>query len=741
MSRAPLSLRSYLLFLLLGAVAPGVLLTAILISRTVAADRAVLERRLLDTARIDAAALDREFEGTIRALQALATSPLLSGEHLEPFHVEAKRVQETQPSWYTVVVLSLDGRQLLNTARPWGEPLPRATEPESVRELVDQQRPIVGRVRQDPRGPERRFAVRVPVIRDGTLKYVLSAAIDVNALAALVRDEDDEVEGWTRAILDPDGAVAARSTDPQAQAAAPVRTAVMESTVSAGPGQVVRHTTNDGRDIYAALSRSTFGWTALVMVPDDVLDAAARGSLVALLSGGVALMLGGLLAAVVISRRLQRDFTSAARAADALAHGGEVDEMPARIAESRRLRDALQRTAALLQQRARERDEQIARAEAARAEAEQANRTKDHFLAVLGHELRNPLAPAITALELMKRHDATAFARERQVLERQLTHMIRLVDDLLDVSRLARGMVQLRVRRVALRDAVDRAVDIVRALVEQSGHDLRTDLPDAPLLLDADEDRIVQVLVNLLVNAAKYTPAPGRIALAAHARESTVVIVCEDNGPGVPPELMTALFEPFAQGPRSIDRRHGGLGLGLALARGLTELHGGTIRVENRSPEPGSRFIVELPLATADAAIADTPDQDVQTLTVRHRILVVDDNDDAREMLCGALQTLGQAVSSAADGPAALSTAAAFRPDVAILDIGLPGMNGYELARVLRQAHPDIQLIAVTGFGQPGNREEAARAGFAAYLVKPVPIASLVEQLNARDAATPDVRA
>jgi signal transduction histidine kinase len=309
--------------------------------------------------------------------------------------------------------------------------------------------------------------------------------------------------------------------------------------------------------VYAATSRSAYGWTTVVVVPGAALDAALGASMTAILTGGLLLMICGLSAVWFVSRRLSADLNAATMAAAAVAGGQPVVAIDGHVAETRRLQRSLASAAALLDQRARERDEETRRTEAARAEAEQANQTKDHFLAVLGHELRNPLAPALTALELMRRRDATVFSREREVLERQVAHMTRLVNDLLDVSRLARGKAELHRRRFEIREAVDRTLDMVQPLMVQKEHRLDVSVPARGLVVDADIDRIVQVLANLLTNAAKYTPVRGRIALNASAAGDQVRVACEDNGPGVPAELVPTLFDAFAQGPRSLDRREG----------------------------------------------------------------------------------------------------------------------------------------------------------------------------------------
>jgi CheY-like chemotaxis protein len=326
--------------------------------------------------------------------------------------------------------------------------------------------------------------------------------------------------------------------------------------------------------------------------------------------------------------------------------------------------------------------------------------------------------------------DPEVFKREREVLERQVAHMARLVNDLLDVSRLARGKVQLDRRRVELRDAVDRAIDMARPLIQQHQHRLDVSVPESGLPIDADVDRIVQVLSNLLTNAAKYTPPGGHIALSASTEGNQVVISCEDDGPGVPSELAPRLFDPFAQGPRALDRREGGLGLGLALARTFTELHGGTIRVEPRARHTGSRFVISLPQAAPLVA-----EQPTESLVSRgdvspRRILLVDDNVDACGMLRESLQSAGHVVTTAVNGPDAIAIASDFGPEVAILDIGLPGMSGYELAAHLRALYPTLRLIALTGYGQAADLAAADAAGFDAHCVKPIPIAMLLETIQ-----------
>ena len=710
---------------------PGMVLTGVLVWRAFASNRALAERRLVDSARVDAAALDREFAGAINVLQALATSPTLDSDDLAAFHVEGQRIQSTQPGWYTVVLGSLDGQQLVSTRLSWGAPLLPVVEPESFHRLLETRAPTVGIVRSPPGGgPEFVFPIRVPVFRDGALKYSLSAIVNVDSLTRVVPRQLPEE--WTRSILDSDGTIAVRTRGAEKFVGARASEAFLQR-LHRSPEMVSRETTLEGVAVYAATSRNTYGWTSVIVVPSGILDAPLGASMTAILIGGGLLMISGLLAVLFVSRRLAADLAAATTAAEAVAQGLPIAQTGGHVAETRRLQRSLASAASLLEKRARERDAEIQRADAARDEAEQASRTKDQFLAVLGHELRNPLAPALTALELMKARDPQAFTKERQILERQVAHMVRLVNDLLDVSRLARGKVQLERRRFEIRDAVDRAVDMANPLIVQRGHTLDVSVPAGGLTVDADVARIVQVLSNLLTNAAKYTPPGGRIALTARASAGQVVLACEDNGPGIPGDLVATLFAPFAQGPRTIERSEGGLGLGLTLARAFTAIHGGTIAYERRN-EGGSCFIVTLPLAAqAEHATPAEPAAPVRR-GAPQRILLVDDNLDANEMLQSALEAAGHDVVTAANGPDALAAAAKATPTVGILDIGLPGMDGYELARRLREICPDAWLIALTGYGQASDHDAALAAGFDAHCAKPVAITTLLGLIAGRTA-------
>jgi PAS domain S-box-containing protein len=384
---------------------------------------------------------------------------------------------------------------------------------------------------------------------------------------------------------------------------------------------------------------------------------------------------------------------------------------------------------------AEERSRLLERANEARVEAEAANRAKDEFLAMLGHELRNPLAPILTAIELMKRRPDTDNARERNVIERQVKHVVMLVNDLLDVSRIAQGKVELHRHPVALADVVTKALEACSPLLEERRHQLAIDV-EPGLTVNADEARLCQVISNLLTNAAKYTQREGRIDLVARCVDGEAVITIRDNGMGIAPDLLPTLFDRFVQSQRTIDRSEGGLGLGLSIVRSLVQLHGGTVAVRSDGIGRGSEF--EVRLASCDAALA-VPVETGRTERAEHsdsrRILIVDDNSDAAELLADALSAMGHETRVAFDGPSGLDAAAGFEPDIAFLDIGLPAMDGYEVARKLRTEYefPHLRLVALTGYGQESDRARSAAAGFDSHLVKPInlkAVASTIKRLT-----------
>ena len=357
------------------------------------------------------------------------------------------------------------------------------------------------------------------------------------------------------------------------------------------------------------------------------------------------------------------------------------------------------------------------------------DRRKDEFLAMLAHELRNPLGAISNAGYVL---DQTPGADSRMrdlvgVIGRQIRHLSRLVDDLLDVSRLTRGKIELRKRQEELRPIVEGAVETTRPVLEQKGHRLTVSLPDEPVCLEADATRIEQVIANLLHNAAKFTDPGGRIDLAVETDGPEVVLRVRDDGQGIEPELLPRIFDLFVQEDRSLARSHGGLGIGLTLVRSLVERHGGRVEARSEGPGRGSEFVVRMPRSAGRPAAPAAPRQEPGEERGPARILLVEDNVDAADALAELLRLWGHEVEVVHDGPTAVQSAGSVRPGVVLLDIGLPGMDGYQVAGALRRL-PELQgtlIVALTGYGQESDRQRSARAGFDYHLVKPVDLEEL----------------
>jgi signal transduction histidine kinase/CheY-like chemotaxis protein len=371
------------------------------------------------------------------------------------------------------------------------------------------------------------------------------------------------------------------------------------------------------------------------------------------------------------------------------------------------------------------------RLEHERQRAELASRAKDEFLAMLGHELRNPLSPILTATQLMRLRAEDVFEKERTVIERQVKHMIRLVDDLLDVSRITRGKVELRRRPVELSEVIAQAVELASPAIEERAHRLLVDVPNSGVVVHGDAARLAQVFGNLLNNAAKYTPHGGSIELLVRAKDAIVVASVRDTGIGIGPKLLGHVFELFVQARQGIDRAAGGLGLGLAIAKTLVELHGGTIEARSEGQGRGSEFIVTLPRHANTRPSRNNNSGTFALASLRPcRVLVVDDNEDAAFLFSEALRKLGHRVEVAHDGPSALALARQSPPEIAFLDIGLPVMDGYELGRRLKELGIEPpKLVAVTGYGHSSDRMRSRDAGFDLHLVKPIDLTAIQDAL------------
>ncbi len=373
------------------------------------------------------------------------------------------------------------------------------------------------------------------------------------------------------------------------------------------------------------------------------------------------------------------------------------------------------------------------------ARLQEQDQRKDEFLATLAHELRNPLAPIRNGLQIMRlaHGDADAIERVRSMMERQLGQMVHLIDDLLDLSRISRGKIDLRKERIELAKVIQQAVETSRPAIEQADHELLIEVPPGPIYVNADVTRLAQVFSNLLNNAAKYTERGGRVRLAVQHLGTEAIISVRDNGIGIPAHMLPHVFEMFTQVDRNLERSQGGLGIGLSIVKRLVEMHGGSVNAKSDGHGMGSEFAVRLPVVLSLVGDKLPDEAEPARPTVRRRILVVDDNRDSAKSLAMLLTIMGNETQTAHDGLEALDVAAAFRPDVTLLDIGLPKLNGYDVCRRLRQEAwgKGMVLIALTGWGQEEDKRRSLAAGFDSHLVKPADPAALEKLLTGLTAA------
>ncbi|MED5617843.1 ATP-binding protein [Ideonella sp. BN130291] len=730
--RRNLALRTRLMLLAAAAIVPLALMSGLGLLLMVQQQRQQAERSALDLTRAMAIAVDAELQRTVAALEVLSTAASLDTGDLQAFMVRVQRVVAQQSGWQLALLADPQGRVLLNTAYPDGGALPPMAEQESFAQVVQSRQAVIGLLKRGYRG---QFAlpVRVPVMRDGQLRYVLTAVLRPEAIASVLQRQRIPND-WLVSVFDAKGLRVARSRGAErfiGMPAAPSLQALIARHGDEGTGVT---TSLEGEEIHTAYTRlRSSGWMVAIGVPSSAVYAGISQSLAAY-GGGLllSLLLGGL-AALLVSRGITRPIRSLHQAAQALGQGRVPQVQGSSIRELQDVADALHASAQLQQAGAAERARLYEQAQAARQQAEAANRSKDEFLAMLGHELRNPLAPIVTALRLMALRNGDAHQAERRILERQVAHLTRLVDDLLDVSRFARGKVQLQRELLDLREVIGRALEIAQPLLAHRDQPVRVDLPPEPVFVFGDAVRLAQVFSNLLSNAAKFTPPQARIAVRTLADSASITVTVEDGGAGIPADLLPRVFDLFVQGQQALDRQAGGLGLGLAIVKTLVELHGGSVSAHSEGEGRGARFSVRLPRATAAAATsAPLPAQRTVAGAPGKRILVVDDNLDAADTLALVLGTFGHQVRTAASGPQALALLDTFVPEVAVLDIGLPGMDGYTLARQLKHDDrvPGLRLLALTGYGHELDRAKALAAGFDDHFVKPAAVEDLLAAIE-----------
>ena len=690
------------------------------------------ERALLDLARALSSAVDAELDGTVATLASIARTPALDAGNIRGFYPIARDQARAQPAWLGVILADGAGRTLFRTAAPFDAPLQPVADPASLQQALALRRPVVGRVAIGPSGRPA-VPVRFPVSDAAGHPYVLTAVVQPDRIARVLARQRVP-RGSVISVLDTTGAIVARSNGGAALVAKPPSATLVRLIREGGPEGVGSTITLEGGAVTSAYTRlSRYGWTVAVGAPSAGWGGGPAQGFVWYGAGIVLSLALSVGLASLLARRIVQRIGTLEQGAAALGAGTDFAVPHSRIREIQSMGDALRAAGERRAAHERERDallearaQALAEREDALEQARQAGRAKDEFLAVLGHELRNPLAPIIGALDLMDlRGDATG-RRERGIMRRQLDHLKHLVDDLLDVSRIAAGKLRIDVGPV---DLAAVARDAVAALPDQP---LRLDAP-AALWVAGDAHRLAQVLGNLLSNAARFGSTDTRIRLDRLGDEARLIV--EDNGVGMETDLAARVFEAFYQAPQTL-ARHQGLGLGLAIVRRIVDLHGGSVQAHSDGPGRGSRFEVRLPLGAAPAAALPLADHGS---TRPLKVLLVDDNEDAAALTAAVLRQFGHDVRTAHTGRAALDLQAAWPPDAAILDIGLPDMDGYALAAAMRRAaHGPLRLTALTGYGrQAGIAAHAPgdAAAFDLHLTKPASVDDLRRALAGVDGA------
>ena len=730
MRSAPVSIRRYLKLIVLSALLPSGLFAAGLVYFLWDYQQSQRNEEQLARVRALAAMVEGEIQSTVARLEVLASDPEMEGVSLGEFHRRMRQLVRQSPDWANLVLLSPDG-QVLNASVPYGTPLPQSIDGRYPWRAFETGKAVTSdlftaRVRGVPT-----IGVAVPVIRDSKVVNVLVAGLVLehlgNRLSSVVPPEG--VAG----IFDRKLRFIARSRDPQPYIGKPPGEALLTAMSEQREG-VIRSVTREGESTFTAFTRLADGWYLGVATLSAPLDRALVRYLGLLGGVWLAMLVLGLVLTRFLMARINRSVAATVDTASRLAAGMPAETSPLAVAELATITDAVRK----LFQRERQ----------ARAQAEGANRTKDQFLAMLGHELRNPLAPITTALQLMRSGGSDTFAREREIIQRQVQHMVRLVDDLLDIARIARGGIELKQATFEIADIVREAVETAEPLFRSKRLELSVSAPEQGLGVHGDPVRLVQVLSNLLTNAAKFTPQGGRVAMAARARDGLVEVTVADDGAGMDPTELSRVFELFTQGQQSVDRPQGGLGLGLGIARSLARLHGGDLIGASPGRHRGSTFTLTLPQAQGriesapPAASATAPPE----ASAGRLVLVVDDNVDAATGLAELLALWGFRTRVAHEGRAVVPAMREATPDVVLLDIGLPGIDGYDVAAMIRSESQwrHVRLIALTGYGQARDRERSREAGFDLHLVKPVDLEKLAVALGAAapddTSAQPDVR-
>jgi signal transduction histidine kinase len=728
-----MKLRAYLALMVTAILVPISLFSALALDMLLASEREAALRSVREAARATALAVDRELGNAETALRLLATSTHIAAGNWEAFHQQAMLAEPGKDAW--IVLSDAEGQQMINTLRPFGSPLPKIEYTDRLKNDMRERRTHVSELRFG--AVANRYSIRVAVPASaGDKSLVLSQVFPAGHFSRALAQRNLPPD-WIVGISDQNGMTIARSHNAAQLIGKQVRPEILNAAL-AHDETTIRNFSREGIENYTVVTHSALsGWIVALGVSVQEIESAARRAVTV---AGIGLLAGLCFAAALATffgRRLAHSMAGAVRSAAALGRGELPTAGASGVTEVDALHTALAEAGAvLLRERKSRAQAEMERArllvseQEARRVAEVQNKAKDEFLAMLGHELRNPLNAITAAISVMEADGmgADKIERARTILRRQTRHLGRIIDDLLDLSRVMSGKIFLSRRRLDLAEAVRENLNTLAATGTSQNHAVHLETQAASI--DADPTRIEQIISNLLVNAFKYTPEGGRVEVDVRTVDGEAVLTVRDSGIGMTQELLAEVFDVFVQGPAQLDRAQGGLGIGLALVRRLVTLHGGAVTAQSPGPGKGSTFTVRLPLSALPAG--EEKPADMRAAPGALRILLIEDNEDSRSTISAILAARGHRVSEAGDGAEGLRLALADRPDVAVVDIGLPGIDGYELARRLRAEWGDsVRLIALTGYGQADDRQRAVDAGFDIHLVKPVEPQRLMDEIAA----------
>ncbi|MDB5935273.1 MAG: hybrid sensor histidine kinase/response regulator [Massilia sp.] len=719
-STKSLSLRTFLVLLVSLGLLPLALIGAWVISTSVDERQNELERSMLALSRALASAIDSELETTVGNLTALSKSPELINGDVPRFYDIARTAAKAQDDWRSVILTDATGRPVFRTSLPFGAPASKIVDPESLALTMKSRRPTVGKV---AKGVLQSAAVpvRVPVVVDGQLRYVLTAALAPTRVLRILNNQQLP-QGWVVSVQDSYGFRVARSVDHERTVAtgmSPTLVKLLQPGLLEGTGITKTLEGDEVLTSYARLPR--YAWTVIIGAPTAHFTEVLRRTLATYASAIIASLAVYIALALVLSRRI---VVSIAHLKDQTRRLGQklpVGPVYSRIREVNEMGAGLVKASEELLRNERERESLLVSLKQALARAEQAATAKDNFLAVLGHELRNPLAPILMALDLMDIKPGDDCVRERQTMRRQVEHMKRLVDDLLDVSRISQGQLVMKSEPVCLAAVVTHVADAMKPAMAAQGRHFIESLEKVWVM--GDETRLVQVVSNLLANALRYG-GEGDVRISVARDGDKAVLRVSDSGVGMEPATAALIFQPFYQAPQSLARSSGGLGLGLAIVARIVEVMKGSVGASSPGLGQGSSFEIVLN-AIDERAPAASPDHHGSRQPSPRRIMIVDDNVDAASTTAELLSLLGHHVELAHDGRSALALFQAMRPEVAFLDIGLPDMDGFELAQSIRQLGFGGTLVALTGYGEERDKRRANDAGFDVHLTKPASLDDL----------------